>query len=162
MSCRRFGQITTGLEEVRRPRFSCYVRAGSLYLSRVNRLKPFVALIVLALWATCTIRCELVSLSSSETDACCETAPDKCPEKPAPANQCVCGLARSDGFIAAATVVSSPVVVDLPLFTVPAHLELPMHDPPSREVIFSPPELRTTWQFSFRTALSPRAPSFIS
>jgi hypothetical protein len=138
------------------------ITCSSLTNYGVNRLKPFMALIVLALWATCTIRCELVSLAFSESDACCDSASDKSPEKPAPVNQCLCSLARSGGFIAARRVVSLPMPVDLPLFTLPAHLEIPIPDPPVREVIFSPPELLTSWQFSFRAALSPRAPSVVS
>jgi hypothetical protein len=138
------------------------IRGPDIIYMRVNRLKPFVALIVLALWATCTIRCELVNLASAEADSCCDTAADQCPAKPAPANQCVCSLTLSGGIIAEKTTVSLPLLIGLPLFTVPTELETPRPAAPVRAWTFSPPELHTSWQFSFRAALSPRAPSLVS
>ena len=144
------------------PRLSCIVHGAVVFLLRVNRLKPFVALIVLALWASCTIRCELVSLACSEADTCCDSAADKSPEKPAPAGHCVCSWVKSGGYIAEKSVVSLPLPVGLPLVPLPAYLEVPMPDRHASELTFSPPELLTSWQFSFRAALSPRAPSFVS
>jgi hypothetical protein len=144
------------------PRISCARPPLWLFLLRVHRLKPFVALIVLALWATCTVRCELVSLASAEADSCCHTAADQCPAKPAQANQCVCSLTHSGGIIAEKSTVPLLLLIALRLFTVPTELEIPRPTAPVREWTFSPPELQTTWQFSFRAALSPRAPSFVS
>lgn len=128
----------------------------------MNRLKPFVALIVLALWASCTIRCEVESLACSDADVCCDSAADESPEKPAPADHCVCSWVRSGGYIAEKTAVPLPLPVCLPLFALPAYLEIPICDAHASELTFSPPELRTSWQFSSRAALSPRAPSFVS
>jgi hypothetical protein len=133
-----------------------------VFLLGVNRLKPFVAFIVLALWATCTIRCESVRLASSETDSCCESAADKSPEKPAPANQCVCSLTLSGGIIAEKIAVPLPLLVGLPLLALPDYLEVPMSDSHTSELIFSPPDLLASWHISSRASGSPRAPSFVS
>lgn len=144
------------------PITSCARPPSWLCLLRVSRLKPFVALLVLALWATCMVRCELVSLAAAEADSCCDTGAEQCPAAPAPANQCVCSLTLSGGIIAEKSTVPLPLLVGLPLFTVPTELEIPRPAAPARAWTFSPPELQTTWQFSFRAALSPRAPSFVS
>jgi hypothetical protein len=128
----------------------------------VNRLKPLVAFIVLALWASCAVRCELGSLVSSEDTACCGSAADQSPETPAPASHCVCSWALSGGYIAERTTFPLPLLVGLPLFTLPTELEAPKSDAGAKVLIFSPPDLLTSWQFSFRAALSPRAPSFVS
>jgi len=125
-------------------------------------MKPFVAFLMLALWASCTIRCELVSLASAEADSCCDHAADQSPDKPTPVSQCVCSLALSSGYIAEKTTVSLPLLVGLPIFALPTELEVPKSDAPSSALTSSPPELFTSWQFSFRAALSPRAPSFVS
>lgn len=128
----------------------------------MNRLKPFVTLLILTLWASCMIRCELVSLTSSETDSCCGSAADQSTETPAPISQCVCSLALTGGYIAEKSTVRLPLLVGLPLFTLPTELEVPVFDSSARVLTFSPPELLTSWQFSFRAALPPRAPSFVS
>ena len=143
-------------------RFGCNIAGALVFISGVNRLKPFVALIVLALWASCTIRCELVSLACSEADTCCDSAADKSPEKPSPANHCVCSWVRSGGYISEKTAIPLPLPIGLPLVPLPAYLEVPMPDSHASELTFSPPELLTSWQFAFRAALSPRAPSFVS
>jgi len=144
------------------PRFGCNIPGALVFLSGVNRLKPFVALIVLALWASCTIRCELVSLASSEADSCCDSAADKSSEEPVPANHCVCSWVRSGGYISEKSAIPLPLPVGLPLVPLPDYLEVPMPDSHASELTFSPPELLTSWQFSFRAALSPRAPSSVS
>jgi hypothetical protein len=144
------------------PGLSCHIHGAVVFLLHVNRLKPFVTLLVLTLWASCMIRCELVSLACSEADSCCDSAADKTPANPAPADHCVCSLARTGGYIAAKTAVPLPLLAGIPLLTLPDYLDLPTPDGHASELIFSPPELVRSWQFSFRAALSPRAPSFVS
>jgi hypothetical protein len=128
----------------------------------VNRLKPFVAFIVLALWASCAVRCELGSLASSDETGCCGSAADQSPKAPAPINQCLCSWTLSGGYIAEKTTVPLPLLVGLPLFTLPAELDVPKSTAPASLLTFSPPELLTGWQFFQRAALLPRAPSFVS
>jgi hypothetical protein len=129
---------------------------------RVNRLKPFVAFMVLALWASCAVRCELASLASTEDTACCGGPAGQSSETPTPANQCLCSWALSGGYISEKTSVPLPLLVGLPLFNLATEMEAPKSDAAASVLIFSSPELLTSWQFSFRAALSPRAPSFVS
>jgi hypothetical protein len=132
------------------------------YSIPVNRLKPFVTVIVLALWASCVIRCEAVKLGSAAALFCCGEPSDDCGGQPASTDHCVCSWVKSGGYISEQTSVSIPHPMDLSFVT--SFVELQVHPPQihSVEVKFYPPELLTSWQFSFRTALSPRAPSLVS
>lgn len=134
------------------------------YSSPVNRLKPLVALIVLALWASCAVRCELANLVSVSETACCDSATDQSPETPAPVhhNQCVCSWAMSCGYIAQRAIVPQPLLVSLPLFTPPTEFIAPQPVAPATALVLSPPELLASWQFFQRMALSPRDPSIVS
>jgi hypothetical protein len=143
-------------------KISCNIPASLLFLSRVNRLKSFVALIVLTLWASCTIRCELVNLACSDAVACCDGAVDKSPEKPAPADHCVCSWVRFGGYIAEKSAISLPQPVDFSPFTLSAPVEVPLPNSLSLELIFPVPELLTSWHISNRAAAPPRAPTFAS
>lgn len=135
-------------------------QGGSILI--VNRLKPFVAFIILALWATCTIRYELVKLASSASDSCCDSATHKSHEKHTPEDQCVCSLSLSGGLTAERSILPIPLLVTLPLLAVTTELEVPQSSAASCPLISSPPQLLTSWQFYSRAALSPRAPSLVS
>jgi hypothetical protein len=74
----------------------------------------------------------------------------------------VCSFALSGGIIAEKTTIPLSLLVTVPLFTVPTEFQIPPPSVPVGALIFSPPELHTTWQFDSRTALPPRAPSFVS
>lgn len=143
-------------------RFSCDISASLLSLSRVKRLKTVLSLIVLALWSACTINCEIVNLTAAEMSPCCDEQGGKQQQTPAQSDHCVCSWVKSGGYIAEKTAVPLPLPVSLPIFTLPTYLEAPMPDVHAGVFAFSPPELLTSWQFSFRAALSPRAPSFVS
>jgi hypothetical protein len=132
-------------------------------LQRVNRLKTIVSLTVLALWATCTLRCEMEVLASSAAMSCCDEAGDESNEAPTQPKQCVCSFVQSGGFISEKSGVPMP----LPHFALITPSALPqaddsLHTPAPAELISPPPELAKVWQFTFRTALPPRAPSFVS
>ena len=128
----------------------------------MNRLKRIMSLIVLALWASCVIRCEAAKLICSTPLSCCGEASDDCGGRPVSPGHCVCSLAQSGGYISERSVVSLPQPVVLLVFTHPADLEVLSPDARPAELIFSPPELLAGWQFAYRTALLPRAPSFVS
>lgn len=125
-------------------------------------MKPFVALIVLALWASCAVRCDLVSLACFEEGSCCDSDVNKSPEKPAPADHCVCSWVRSGGYISEKSAVPLPCLDEFPLFTFPAYLEISLPDARASEMTFPPPELLTSWHISNRAAAAPRAPSIAS
>jgi hypothetical protein len=141
---------------------SCRCLPVLSYLSKVNRLKRIMSLIVLALWASCVIRCEAAKLTCSTALACCDAASDDCGGKPASPDHCVCGWVKSGGYIAEINTASVQHPVDLIVFVHPVDVKAPLPTARSTELIFAPPELRPSWQFAFRTAAPPRAPSFVS
>jgi hypothetical protein len=128
----------------------------------VNRLKPFVSLMVLTLWASCTIHCQIEPLTHSETSACCNETGGESNQTPAQDGHCICSWVKSGGYISEKSVVPLPLPIGHPLFTLPAYLEIPMPDPCASELTFSPPDLLTSWHISNRAAPLPRAPSFVS
>ena len=119
-------------------------------------------MIVLALWASCAIRCEAISLTVSAAHACCGDATDDCGGKPAAPVHCVCSWVHSGGYLSENTTVALPPPMSVVVFTQPMDEHLPLPATRVTELIFSPPELLTSWQFFQRTALSPRDPSFVS
>jgi hypothetical protein len=145
------------------PRFSCDNPASLVFLPCMNRLKTLVSLMVLALWATCTLRCEMEVLASSAPVSCCDEAGEESDQAPAQPQHCICSFVQSGGFIVEKSNVPIPLPNDA-LFTSTAlpKADVTLSALAPAELTFSPPELRTSWQFSFRAALSPRAPSFVS
>jgi hypothetical protein len=121
-----------------------------------------MSLIVLALWASCVVRCEAAKLSCSTPLSCCGEASDDCGGKPESSNHCVCSWNQSGGYIYAQSVVSLSQPVDIAVFTHPVEWQVPLSAAHSTELVFSPPELLAGWQFTYRTAAPPRAPSFVS
>jgi hypothetical protein len=128
----------------------------------VNRLKPFVTLIVLALWASCVIRCEAVKLGCPTALSCCGEQPDDRGGKPASTDHCVCSWVKSGGYISESTDIPLPHSIEIAVFIQPVDWQAPLPEARSTELIFSPPELLAGWQFAHRTAAPPRAPSLVS
>jgi hypothetical protein len=129
----------------------------------VKRLKPFVALIVLALWASCTFHCGIEVLAHSTAISCCDEAGGESNQAPNQSNHCLCSFIQSGGFISQNSGVPMPLPNDA-LFVPRA---LPQADdfpltPACAELIFPPPEQTKTWQFFCRAAASPRAPALLS
>jgi len=129
---------------------------------RVNRFKTIVSLVVLTLWASCTINCQIELLTHSETSACCNEAGDKSNQTPAQDGHCVCSWVKSGGYISEKSVVPLPLLVGLPLVMLSVCLEIPLPDARAGELIYSPPGLLASWHISNRAAAAPRAPSFVS
>jgi hypothetical protein len=122
----------------------------------VNALKTFVATMLLAMWMPATSLCLLEnagliskkddcpSSQSSETSPCCALASATYKmEENAPTN----ALSPAQVFV---SIDSANPDCSPPQFFRVA------------ECGVSPPELSTSWQFSFRAALTPRAPSSAS
>lgn len=134
-----------------------------LTVSTVNRLKPIVAWVVLALWASCTLRCEIRSLMHLGPPSCCDEGTGESNQTPADSNHCVCSTIQAGGYVSPDTAVYVPppigvlVALDLSFNTD----EFPANLGPG-ELIFAPPELPMTWRFAHRAAGSARAPSFVS
>ena len=125
----------------------------------------FVSVIV-TLWVAASFHCRLEVLTGFELLSCCQhSEPEQSPahhEKECNDDGCA---AVERGFYKPARLEDAPV---MPLLALNAWLSpLPALDLSSASkhlvsVSSSPPELPKAWQFSQRTALPPRAPSFVS
>ena len=120
-----------------------------------------VALLLAALYLPTTGHCllEQAGWLSPSGDCCEQTNPaDTSQSVPCGYECCPSELAF---YFSSASGVHSPLVAEMPrclismvLDVVPRQVQLVPAE--------SPPELPKVWQFSFRTALPPRAPSFVS
>ena len=125
----------------------------------MKRLHQLVALILAVLWIPVAGHCifekmpglEFLKCAADTEQGDCSGSGDACSQIENP------NYKLSD----------TKVVIPQPAFAVLFHILIqnsvrnPVENqtPASVEV---PPEISTTWQFSFRTALPPRAPSFVS
>jgi hypothetical protein len=122
-----------------------------------------VTLVLLAAWLPATAHCLLELSGLIPTDDCCAEASS--PGRPHP----------NDADEGCATLESGACKLEdsrSPLAVLPAELWIPdlvaPHDPPVPTRIClvlpapAPPDLPVRWQFLWRTALSPRAPSLAS
>lgn len=122
----------------------------------MKRLHQVVGLFFLVLWVPITAHCTLESISALAFLKCAGDGPES-------NNQCN-GDACSQLETATYKVSDSHTDFLLLSFTAWSPL-LILEFPPGEQaitVVNSPPEIRRSWQFSFRTALPPRAPSFVS
>ncbi len=130
-------------------------------LSSVNRLKTIVAVVLLALWVPITSHCLLERVSGLPFLAC---ASDDATKGNCDDDADGCQTVESASY---RTEDSQPVVAD---FTFAIALLAPavsFASPPLKDsavALFAEPpsDLPSAWQFTFRTALPPRAPSFAS
>lgn len=133
-------------------------------ISSVRALKTFFVLLLLGTWFPCTVRCSMEMMASVEPLACCDNSKvgNDSSQTPASSEQCVCTWMRSGGYaFQKCAPLNAPEDVLL-LFTLSPHIEESPTDPALPKFVFSPPELSTSWQFYFRTASPPRAPSIAS
>jgi hypothetical protein len=129
----------------------------------VKWFKTVLVLALVALWLPATLHCQLEELPGLQFLACCdhdETAPHQ--DDDCRTDSCAMvedGLYKTnDSKVTAAPMVARLTIA--PTFTLPT-------DPQSAGLeghlaTDKSPELPVTWQFSRRTALPPRAPSFVS
>jgi len=135
-------------------------------VTEVKWLKTILVMAVLAFWLPATNHCRLELIPGLEFLACCGHSEDEQAGEHHE-NECADDLCAQveDGLYKAE---SNQVVVEAPpashLGVLPAALEQtpsPERAGPAR-LDSSPPELSKTWQFSFRAAAPPRAPSLVS
>ena len=131
----------------------------------VRAIRSFLALLLLGTWFTCTVRCSLEMMAVGNSLTCCDNGnlQSNASHTPTDADHCVCGWMKSGGYA---------FTKNISLAYGPNHLSLlsaisssdgeSLTDPALPRINFSPPELPTAWQFFFRAASSPRAPSLVS
>ena len=119
-------------------------------------------MLMLALWGLATMHCDLEQVPGFEFFASCH-AQGSAPHQD---NDC-----ESDGCSAVESgfyrIEEQAPAVTVPLLMLSFVLPLWEVTPPTPALLFepligSPPELPRGWQFSYRTALPPRAPSLVA
>jgi len=128
-------------------------------VTEVKRLKIITVLAMLALWLPATNHCRLEQILDFSFLACTDHE-DTTPNQDNDCDNDGCALVES-GFYKTEDSNLDPVVPLLWAVFVPV-LVPPIDQPPPLFVDFptvASPELPGTWQFFFRTALPPRAPS---
>jgi hypothetical protein len=132
-------------------------------LARVKWLKTVVALMLLALWMPATSLCLIERAGWFANDNCCPSSSQSAPNSQSSGEATCCALASAtyEANNNQTVAVASPIVAFLVLWDLTAVVE-ELNTPQSVSLSPSPPDLPVTWQFSLRTALPPRAPSFVS
>ena len=129
---------------------------------RVNRWKHIATVILLTLWAACSVNCAFEDFSAAPLD-CCNDTTRSSGEPVDGSSCCVCGVLVSGTYVSHGQVrmVAAPILAALVL---PPFLDTDLPEPVNSPAGIdpSPPELPGTWQFVVRTALQPRAPSLVS
>jgi hypothetical protein len=128
----------------------------------VSRFTKAVALFVLALWGLAVMHCKLEVLPGLDfLKTCCFV--DSEPSCQEDCESDGCGTVEDGNYRAEEGTTSAPQPL-LILALLTSAMEAPLLE--LQAPIFvsseSPPELPRIWQFSHRTALSPRAPSVAS
>ena len=96
-------------------------------------------------------------------DDCCTSSAQNEPEGKVPGEVICCALASANYKVEdnRPPVLTAPLVVALLTSAADEPVEAVSY-PEVSTIAQSPPELPAAWQFSFRTALPPRAPSLVS
>lgn len=131
-------------------------------MGNVSVLTRTMCWVLLALWLPVTCHCTLERLPGMYWLQCC-CSDDSTAQGPSDCGEKACGSVESGAF----KVEDPDTALSMPLVLVA--FVLPLVDEPvvgraSQGASFgpAPPELPHIWQFCFRTALPPRAPSFVS
>ena len=129
----------------------------------MQRIKAAVALMLALVWLPAVSCCLIDASELLGKQNCCSkehshpaSGPGNC-DKP-------CGALASASYLPQQSQPHVFAPVGVPMFEVASFL-MPVQRPVGigRDLpATAPPELAGHWQFSFRTALSPRAPSFAS
>ena len=132
-------------------------------LTFVKLFRTLVTLLLVALWPLATSHCNLEQLAGLEFLACADEPAAVAPHQDNSCETDSCASVES-GFYKTedgSQLVPTPSLVPSAFLTAvlaeaaqPASIRQISH--------FAPPDLPRVWQFSFRTALPPRAPSFVS
>jgi len=129
----------------------------------VKRWKTLAALLLLGLWAACSVNCAFEGLSRAEPLTCCNDKGGASDESPVSSSHCACSVLVSGAYVPH----SQARLMALPADAISASFALGSYQTSTAQPCVagpdsSPPELAGTWQFLVRTALPVRAPSSVS
>jgi hypothetical protein len=130
-------------------------------LSAVSKLTRIAAVVALALWGLASMHCKLEAVPGLEfLRSCCFA--DAASDGHKDCESDGCSAVEDGNYRAEEQNVSAPQPVLLPaLLSTTIEAPLPGFEAHPFVAPTPPPELPRSWQFSFRTALAPRAPSLI-
>ena len=128
----------------------------------MSKLTRIVALTVLALWGMAAMHCKLEAVPGMEfLKTCCFV--DSSTPSPKDCESDGCGAVEDGNYRAEEQSASAPQpVFFVALLARTIEALLPEVQVYTCGVCLPPPDLPKGWQFSYRTALPPRAPSFVA
>jgi len=131
-------------------------------LSAVIKLSKAIALPILVFWGLAAMHCNLEALTGfGFLQSCCFV--DSAPTSPNDCEHDGCSAVENGCYRAEEGTTSAPLPL---LFLAPVFsiIEAPLPELIGTSLVASqpPPELPKVWQFFYRTALPPRAPSIAS
>jgi hypothetical protein len=131
-----------------------------IILCSVSRWKTMMASVLALLYVLAITHCPLEQAGFFGESRCCASSMQQ-EDKTASCEDGCCTLASSFYFSRQKTGCDVPLIAvsGFVLCTLAVDLAQKTASP---SLIGPPPELSQTWQFSLRTALPPRAPSFVS
>ena len=127
----------------------------------MSKLTRYIALMVVALWGVASMHCKLEAVPGLQfLKTCCFM--DSPSSSPKDCDSDGCSTVEDGKYRPEEQTASAPQPA-LILALLPAVIEVPLpaFEPHPFVAGRPPPELPRSWQFSFRTALAPRAPSHI-
>jgi hypothetical protein len=122
-----------------------------------------IAMIMLGIWLPATSLCLAERAGWISNDDCCASDSEESPASPPSGHSACCLLAsgsyKVDDLQLFTTI--SPIVAEAVLTTWWEFALQPDPSPPLART-WIPPDFPVSWQFSFRAALPPRAPTFVA
>ena len=117
-------------------------------------------MVALALWGLATWHCTLEQVPGLKFLACCQHE-NSAPHQDNDCDHDGCSVVESGFYKVEEHAATVPVPLLLLKFALPLMWEATPPTPASHSELLkcSPPELPRIWQFAYRTALPPRAPS---
>jgi len=134
----------------------------SCILCSVSKLTKVFAVLTLVLWGLAAMHCTLEAVPGLDfLKSCCFV--DSEPTSPRDCGGGGCCAVEDGSYRSEDQTTSAPQPL-LILVLLSSVIEAPIPEPQARFFVASviPPEFPRIWQFSQRTALSPRAPSILS
>ncbi len=128
----------------------------------MHKLTKVIAAVSLVLWGVATMHCDLERMPGFGFLAWCH-ARDGAPQQGNGCSGDACSEVESALYNAEQQVVTVPTPVLAMRFLLPSWEATSATSTPRPALLnHSPPELPRLWQFFYRTALPPRAPSLIA
>ena len=138
-------------------------RSWPVILAPLNLFNHVMAMMMLALWLPATSLCLVERAGWISNDNCCPSSSEE-PQSSQPSGDSACCALASGSYKLGDQqgLTTNPPVGTAVILTRLAELASLPHASPAIARKPIPPELSVTWQFSFRTALPPRAPALVS